>query len=109
MLTKYCAGFRKMIEAGDLEYPGGGDCWLCALVTEDGETWGDSTNDVSHIFCHFEQQYYVPSLLFNAIKSTGYNERFLYQHIKETKDGKRAQHILRQYFRKMRQQLLDDM
>lgn len=109
MLTKYCAGFRKMIEAGDLEYPSGGDCWLCALVTEDGETWGDSTNDVSHIFAHFEEQYYVPSLLYNAIKQYGANSEFLYHVIKEQKDGKRAQQLLRAYFRRMRQQLLDYM
>lgn len=109
MLTKYCAGFRKMIEAGELEYPGGGDCWLCSMVTEDGKTWGDSTGDVSHIISHFEEQYYVPSLLYNAIKQYGANSEFLYHFIKEQKDGKRAQQLLRAYFRRMRQQLLDNM
>jgi hypothetical protein len=38
------------------------------MVTENGESWGDATKDTDHILSHFEDSYYVPSLLTTAAK-----------------------------------------
>ncbi len=60
-------------DAGALPVPDGGDCWLCLLRDSGTDTpWGDSVGDVSHILSHLIESYYVPALLYNAIRDRGY-------------------------------------
>lgn len=60
----YVKGFMAALEARKVGVPSGGDCWGCYFKDENGrEVMGSS-----HILDHFKEKYYVPSLLFNAIK-----------------------------------------
>ena len=52
--------------------PGAGDCWHCVLKTKEGETIGDSFNDYSHLISHLDENYVVPSLIYNAVVEAGY-------------------------------------
>jgi len=65
-LAAYIKGFVAELKAGTLDLPGNGDCWMCL-----GLMPGDS-ND--HLLSHIskDERYFVPSLLFNAVKERGY-------------------------------------
>jgi hypothetical protein len=89
-----------MIENGELELPSGGDCWHCSMVTEDGESLGDATGDIDHIVSHIAEDYYVPSLLFNALKHSDYaNPKFVYKSIQENERARSARTVLNKFFR----------
>jgi hypothetical protein len=62
----YVNGFVAALFEGDVPAPGPGDCWMCLMVTGDGESLGDITGS-DHILSHIEEKYYVPSLLMRAI------------------------------------------
>lgn len=100
-IKKYIDGFCAHIKAGELAFPGGGDCWHCLMFEQ-----ADMKDD-GHIRLHMseDEKYYVPSLLFNAIKAKGYsNPPVVYQMIKA--DGERGRlfhatrRILRDYLMK---------
>jgi hypothetical protein len=38
------------------------------MKTEDGDTLGETFGDVSHLLSHMRENYFVPSLLLNALK-----------------------------------------
>jgi hypothetical protein len=67
-IKKYVNGYVENLLSGEMEAPSDGDCWKCCMVTENGESWGDATKDTDHILSHFEDSYYVPSLLTTAAK-----------------------------------------
>ncbi|MCP3681272.1 MAG: hypothetical protein GY861_01150 [bacterium] len=101
-IKKYIDGFCNDIEKNGIEYPNSGDCWLCSLFKD--------TNDIEHIFSHFNENYYVPSLLFNAIKLAGYAKpEFIFEMIKRNKESHFAKTALKAYFRKNYHTLLDSM
>lgn len=105
-IKKYIDGFCQIIVEGKLEIPSNGDCWYCLMF----EPHGHGSDD--HISAHVNgvaeedyEKYYVPSLLFNAIKAKGYpNPSLIFQMIQS--DGKRGQlfwstrRILRDYLMK---------
>lgn len=63
-VKKYVDGYMKALINREVDKPSGGDCWGCFMTEQNGrEVMG---ND--HIFEHFKEKYYVPSLLNNAIK-----------------------------------------
>uniref|UniRef100_A0A6M3L931 Uncharacterized protein n=1 Tax=viral metagenome TaxID=1070528 RepID=A0A6M3L931_9ZZZZ len=64
----YVDGFMKKLVARKLPQPSNGDCWYCLFKDKDGKTWGDMGDRSYHMLQHFEDKYYVPSLLMNAIK-----------------------------------------
>lgn len=70
-VKKYAKRFIIELEKGKIGRPSSGDCWYCAMQTEDGKTLGDSTKDNEHILSHIKTNYFVPSLLFNACKERG--------------------------------------
>jgi hypothetical protein len=103
LITKYIKGFCDSIRLYGLEYPGGGDCWYCSMFPQDNFS-------TPHIFSHFEENYFVPSLLFNAIKLRGYkNPEFIFEHIKQGKNIRMARQDLRYYFRHYFDELLKSM
>lgn len=74
-VKRQIAGFAKLCGetlAAGMPVPGGGDCFYCQMRTADGDTLGDSFNDVSHLESHMEEGYVVPSLLYNAVAEKGY-------------------------------------
>lgn len=54
----FMAALKKQVdEGGAFRRPSSGDCWYCHLFGDPG---------VDHVLRHMEQDYFVPSLLFNA-------------------------------------------
>ncbi len=74
IVSQYVAGFvLSCIDAGELPVPGPGDCFYCVMRTTPGDVpLGDATGDVEHILSHLTESYYVPALLYNAIRDRGY-------------------------------------
>lgn len=67
-INAYIDGFMVQLKAHKIPAPSGGDCWYCCIRTEDGKSLGDASGYSDHLLSHIEDQYYVPSLLMNAIK-----------------------------------------
>jgi hypothetical protein len=63
-IKRYVAGFMGKLVACEIPQPSGGDCWGCSLVGKDGQT----VRGNDHLLNHLDEDYYVPSLLMNAIK-----------------------------------------
>lgn len=70
-VQEYAAGYEAAFKSGDVGEPGLGDCFFCAML--DVKT-GLPVPHADHIYSHLDEAYYVPSLLFNAIKSAGYQD-----------------------------------
>lgn len=70
-VAKYVAGAMQALSEG-MPNPSGGDCWYCSMVTQDGIPLGDVHANHEHLHEHIAESYYVPSLLFNAVKEAGY-------------------------------------
>ena len=95
-VTKYIKGFIKDIKENGLNDPSGGDCWYCM---------GNMGNSYSHILQHIKEGYFVPSFLWNVIKTRGYNEpAFIWNICKD--DGDFAGRELRAYFKKIKHNLI---
>jgi len=68
-IKKYADGFLEALFACKVPKPSGGDCWHCCLVEEkSGKPWGEEAGNTEHLTLHFDEDYYVPSLLANAVK-----------------------------------------
>jgi hypothetical protein len=65
----YIQGFMQEMSDGRLEYHQGADCWHCGMVDKQGKTLGELSGSNEHILEHLKESYYVPSLLFNAVKA----------------------------------------
>jgi hypothetical protein len=107
LVKEYIDGFCEIVRTKRLERPSVGDCWHCSMTTENGQTMGDCFGDISHILSHFEEKYYVPSLLFNAIKEQGYTHPGVIWGMLENGNDSLARRVLRNYFKKRRQKLID--
>ena len=109
LVKKYIDGFCEMIRAKKLENPSGGDCWDCCMKTKGGEALGNCTGNPAHLVSHLEENYFVPSLLANAILEQGYSSPGFIWGALQNGDGNLARRILRNYFGKRRQKLIDAM
>ena len=58
-----------------LDVPSAQDCWYCHLLTEEGETLGDSIKGNQHLELHMDEEYVVPSLVWQALKESGADPR----------------------------------
>ena len=65
-IKKYSTDYINALIKGKIPAPSGGDCWFCCLRDKDGKTMGDHGGK-DHFISHFQQKYYVPSLLMNAL------------------------------------------
>lgn len=109
MVSKYIKGYVKHIQDFGLQDPGPGDCWICAMEDKAG---------VDHLLSHFEENYYVPRLLWNAITEIGYCKPAYIWHIAK-EDAKKqnpnkhdnyfTKHALRRYFQKRKQELIEEL
>lgn len=68
----YVDRFYRTLKKDGIDVPSAGDCWECAMVTNTGETLGDAGGTHNHLLYHMEENYFVPSLLVNAVKAKGY-------------------------------------
>jgi hypothetical protein len=121
-ISTYIKGFANDITENGLKDPDSGDCWGCLMhvANEPKVEQGSFRRQnmptphgriepmgIDHYFGHFEEKYYVPSLLMNAIQAAGYvNPGVIWHMIKSRKDGDHAARILRGYFSKMKPALL---
>lgn len=70
-ITAYCAG---LVAALPLAKPGAGDCFYCQMREEKtGKPLGECAHDTSHLDSHLEENYFVPSLVWNALEMNGCN------------------------------------
>jgi len=67
-VKKYVKAFMVALTTGQVNVPGPGDCFYCAMVTEDGQTLGEASHGSDHLQSHIEQDYFVPSLLVRALE-----------------------------------------
>ena len=75
-IKRYLDGYMKALEAR-MPIPSGGDCWFCCMVTEEGLSMGDHWHDHDHLIDHMDTNYYVPSLVVNALREAGFEDRQL--------------------------------
>jgi uncharacterized protein YegP (UPF0339 family) len=61
-IAKYVHGYMGELFAGNVPAPSGGDCWSCLFFDK------MPNPDSSHILCHFDEPYYVPTLLMRAVE-----------------------------------------
>lgn len=137
LVSKYIKGYVEYLKENGITEPSGGDCWgcyfnVCALYghatgtqtgkgrLEGGKLVVDNTTGkpeplgVDHYFSHFEEKYYVPSILFSALKVSGYRDPgFILALIKsDLEKGRESYHlakVLRDYFRKLKPALLKEL
>jgi len=66
----YVNEFMKKLVAKKIPKPGGGDCWMCHLISTDDKkkTMGDMGDGAGHLMSHIKEKYYVPSLLMNVLE-----------------------------------------
>lgn len=116
-VSKYITGFAKDIQEHGLAMPGNGDCWGCLFSpTQSGGRPVKSNGTaeplgLDHLHNHFEEGYYVPSLLWKAILEAGYqNPGYIWQDIiRDAREGKVSHFLtgtLRRYFMRRKPALL---
>jgi hypothetical protein len=98
-VAQYIKGFIEDIKTNGLEDPSGGDCWLCMMETK----------QVDHILSHFEEKYYVPTLLWKAINShrPEQSANFLWSYGKHNPDLFNLP--LRSYLGKLKMSMVDGL
>lgn len=111
LLRKYVKGFVDHVTENGIADPGAGDCWYCLMHTQEGKSLGDATGNVDHLLSHFEEAYYVPALLWNAVKErylhpTGQAVTWQYR-IQKDREARVIRDVLNTYFRKRREALID--
>jgi hypothetical protein len=74
-IQTYCTKFNRAMADG-LPAPGPGDCWDCSMRVDDGRTLGD-----------LEEDYFVPSLAWNALAAKGYRDVGIMIHLCMNREG----------------------
>lgn len=98
-LNKRIKQYVNLLNKDNIPTPNNGDCWYCLMTTKDGQTLGEASNNIGHLFSHLDEGYIPGSLLVTAMKASGYNDQqigFHYQ-IKLVDTFKRS---LRKYLQK---------
>ena len=75
-IKKFCA----MVTEKNLPLPNSGDCWYCCLHTTEGKSMGELGNDKDHLLQHIKDGYLHGSLLVNAMRFKGYNDKQISIH-----------------------------
>jgi len=77
-IDRFMDGYFETMEADAMTLPGGGDCWYCSMIVSNGvdkgKPLGDANSSNDHLFEHIKERYYVPSLLWNAMRVRGYRD-----------------------------------
>jgi hypothetical protein len=70
-IKAYCDGLAKVLP---LPRPGAGDCFYCQMrEVASGKPIGEVTHNTGHLCSHMEENYFVPSLVWNALEFAGCN------------------------------------
>ena len=109
LVKAYINGFVDHIVKNGLEEPSGGDCWPCHLKAEDGRP---DAMGVDHYLSHFAEQYYVPSLFFNALLEKKYgNLPFIWEMMKSNVEFRKSEGraLLTKYFKARKLALAEEL
>lgn len=101
-VKKQISKFVSLITKENLPLPSGGDCWLCSLRTESGETMGEmggKESEAEHLRGHIKEGYLHGSLLVNAMREAGFEDRQIGVHY-QLKLVDRFKSNLRKYLQK---------
>lgn len=88
--AKFISGFAKAVRDGEVEEPSTGDCFYCQYGLE----------NAGHVISHFEEGYYVPTILWAAVAERAGNAGVVWSMIRQRRDGKWAAQLLRSYFKR---------
>jgi len=107
MVSKYIKGFIAHIKDGKLEDPNNGDCWGCCMEAKTVEgVVSTEPFGYDHYLSHFEEEYYVPSLLWKAIRG---NKAFVWSWVKSNPE--QNAHLIEQdlyyFFRNIKNKLVE--
>ncbi len=108
--SKFIKNFMTHIQENGMDVPDNGDCWFCALEDKQGNTMGDLFKNVSHIHEHMKEGYFVPSMLYHAMKEHGYNDQQIAMFYPRKGEKMFSESIVQQslvmYMRKRKPELL---
>ena len=112
LVSKYIKGYAAHVMAHGLEEPSGADCWGCYF--KDTESKEKEVMGYDHYLNHFEEKYYVPSILAKAVQEMGYgNPAVVWQvigwDVKKGRESYHIKHALRKYFRARKQGIADEL
>jgi hypothetical protein len=93
-IAKYC----NFINKDNLPMPDNGDCWYC-LMTTNGQSLGDATNNHEHLLSHLKEGYLHGSILVNAMRESGYKDQQIVFHY-QLKLADTFKRSLRRYLQK---------
>jgi hypothetical protein len=71
-IIAYCKGLQAYLTDNGPMLPESGDCFYCSMHTESGESLGECFKDNDHLLSHIEENYFMGSLNYNAVKAAGY-------------------------------------
>lgn len=111
MVSKYIKGFVNHVVENGLQKPSEGDCWPCSMKDANDPSRPDPLG-IDHYLSHFEEGYYVPSLLMNAILEKKYGNPGLVWSMMEHDPSFRKREVtdlLRTFFRKRKLALVQEL
>lgn len=87
-INRYVRKFSEALKAGEVPAPSAGDCWYCYMRdVETGKPLGELVG-TDHLTDHMDDDYYVPSLLFNAaLASPNHVSRLVGHWLNEWRNG----------------------
>jgi len=102
----YCTHLITEVNThGVIPQPSNGDCWGCLMKpVEKGSVAHDQAMGFDHFLSHFEDRYYVPSLLWDAIANRG-NPGVCWSLIESDAkrcDTRMARESLQSYFKRLK-------
>lgn len=122
LVRRYIQNFAALMGEHGLPDPSGADCWGCYFKmcsatgqTADSQAYGQAQRQkgglehmgYSHYMDHLTEPYYVPSLLWHAIRSRGYADpRVIWEMCKE-RPGDWIPDILRSFFKTIKPHLVE--
>lgn len=70
----YAQAYVTAIESGSVDVPSAGDCWACLFEMQGATPQRPAPLGTYHLEDHMAENYFVPSLLVNAMRSAGYRD-----------------------------------
>lgn len=115
-VSRYIKGYLDHVKKNGLSDPSSGDCWGCFMKVEGEENSPPGEKQfmgVDHLFSHFKEKYYVPSLLWRAVlQARPGDPRFVWAMMKSDAGQGNTDlmgRYLRTYFMKLKPSLLKNM
>jgi hypothetical protein len=131
MVSKFIKGFLADLAENGLRNPSGGDCWGCYFAASPGRVTtgsldanGTLTNTtgkadpmgVDHLLSHMKERYYVPSLLWVAVREragddhrAGFQWHMIKGDLEYGREPWLAREALKRYFANRRTKLRDEL